>query len=1108
MRTCPSCGFDNADTAKFCSECGSALVETTGARREERKVVTVVFADLVGSTARAERLDPEDVRAILAPYHDRLRAELERRGGTVEKFIGDAVVGVFGAPIAHEDDPERAVRAALAIQEAIAELNESDEALELEVRIGVNTGEALVSVDARPELGEAMVAGDVMNTAARLQSAALPGGVLVSEATYRSTSRAIEYSEADPVTAKGKAEPVSVWAAVAPRSRFGVDVFQTGRASLVGRERELDMLVDALARARAASEPQLVTLVGVPGIGKSRLVSELARIADEDDEIILWRQGRSLAYGEGVAFWALGEIVKAQIGLLESDTAAAAATKLATAVEDLLPEAEVAWVERHLRPLIGLSGEGDGGEGLQAEAFAAWRRFFEALGERSPTVVVFEDLHWAEDGLLDFVDGLVERVAGVPLLVVCSARPELLERRPGWGGGKRNAHSISLAPLSDEETARLIATLLDRPVLAADQQAVLLQRAGGNPLYAEEYARMSEAAPTLEEVPDTLQGVVAARIDALASAEKALLQQASVLGKVFWTDGLAALLGLDEWDVDERLHALERKEFVRRERRSAVADAKQYVFVHALVRDGAYGQMPRAARGQAHARVAEWIDSLPSDRAGDRAEMLAHHLVQAVEYGRAAGLDVAALLPRAAQALRDAGDRAWALGAPHSALGLYEQSRALDPAAADDAYLLLRLGRALVIVRGEGENELDQAAAALAPSDSTAAAEAEIARGELIWQRGDQERAFRHFDRAASLVEDLPVSPQKGWIVSQLARFLALAGRNREGSVLAERAIAMALELDDQELLGDGLNTRGIVRSALREPGWVDDFERSLAIALENNSWRAGRAYLNLGSTLISNTGELERAESLYREGLRFSERLGATLALRWFRGNLAECTFHLGLWDDTLRLAEEEIGNPEPHYMQHLCRLVRAHVRLAHGDVDGARADADLAARDSRAIRDPQALIPSLSSRVFILARTGDVAETERALAELADARHGLESEPAGAWVVDIAFALLELGREAELVAEGEGLGPRTPWRAAALAVGRGDLAGAADTLGTIGAATFEAHARLTVAGRLSAAEKRADAEGQLARALAFYRGVGATAAVREAEALLAAAS
>ncbi|MEX2612748.1 MAG: adenylate/guanylate cyclase domain-containing protein, partial [Gaiellaceae bacterium] len=253
MRTCPSCGSENADTAKFCSECGSTLAATPSARREERKVVTVVFADLVGSTARAERLDPEDVRAILAPYHDRLRAELERRGGTVEKFIGDAVVGVFGAPVAHEDDPERAVRAALAIQEAIAELNESDEALELEVRIGVNTGEALVSVDARPELGEAMVAGDVMNTAARLQSAALPGGVLVSEATYRSTSRAIEYSEADPVTAKGKAEPVPVWTAVAPRSSFGVDAFQTGRASLVGRERELDMLVDALARARAAS---------------------------------------------------------------------------------------------------------------------------------------------------------------------------------------------------------------------------------------------------------------------------------------------------------------------------------------------------------------------------------------------------------------------------------------------------------------------------------------------------------------------------------------------------------------------------------------------------------------------------------------------------------------------------------------------------------------------------------------------------------------------------------------------------------------------------------------------------------------------------------------
>ena len=342
---CPSCGFENVRGANFCSSCGARLGEDERAGREERKVVSVVFADLVGSTARAERLDPEDVRAVLAPYHDRLRHELERFGGTVEKFIGDAVVGVFGAPIAHEDDPQRAVRAALAIQEAIAELNESDERLELEVRIGVNTGEALVSLAARPELGEAMVAGDVMNTAARLQSAAPAGGILVAEQTYRATSRAIEYADTDAIEAKGKAAPVKAWLVLAPRARFGVDVFQSGRAALVGRERELELLTTALGRARAEREPQLVTLVGVPGIGKSRLIYELSRVVWDDPDLIVWRQGRSLPYGQGVAFWAIGEIVKAQAGILESDDATDAGAKLEVL---LVPRAR----ERAIEPLV------------------------------------------------------------------------------------------------------------------------------------------------------------------------------------------------------------------------------------------------------------------------------------------------------------------------------------------------------------------------------------------------------------------------------------------------------------------------------------------------------------------------------------------------------------------------------------------------------------------------------------------------------------------------------------------------------------------------------------------------------------------------------------
>src|ERR671918_1169800 len=508
-RGCPQCGEVVASGLAYCTACGAELEPDAAVTpiTEERKIVTVLFADLVGFTGRAERLDPEDVRGMLIPYYGRLRSELERFGGTVEKFIGDAVVALFGAPLAHEDDPERAVRAALAIREAIRELNAADPSLGLRVRIGVTTGEAMVTLGARPSAGEGMAAGDVVNVAARLQTAAPPGGILVDEPTQRATQRVIEFREVEPVQAKGKAEPVPAWEVVAPRTRLGVDIAFRGGAELVGRRQELDLLLDALARAQRERAPQLVTLVGVPGIGKSRLLWELyATLSNDPDVFVKWRQGRSLPYGEGVSFWALGEMVKSQAGILESDDAEAAGEKLASAVSGVLGEPEEArWVVRHLRPLVGLGRTQSAG---REEAFTAWRRFFEALAEQRPLLLVFEDVHWADDGLLDFVDHLVDWTAGVPLLVVCTARPELLDRRPGWGGGKTDATIVSLRPLSDEQTTVLLGKLLDRAVLPADTQTALLQRAGGNPLYAEQYARIVEEVGDGAELPlpETVQG--------------------------------------------------------------------------------------------------------------------------------------------------------------------------------------------------------------------------------------------------------------------------------------------------------------------------------------------------------------------------------------------------------------------------------------------------------------------------------------------------------------------------------------------------------------------------------------------------------------------------
>jgi class 3 adenylate cyclase len=658
---CPSCGRENGEDARFCSGCGAPLAAPEPTRRE-RKIITVLFADLVGSTANAERLDPEEVDTRLRSYHARVREELERYGATVEKFIGDAVVALFGAPVSHEDDPERAVRAALSIRDWARE--EED----LQVRVAVNTGEALVTLGARTAEGEGMAAGDVVNTAARLQGAAPVNGVLVGEATYRATERLIDYAEHEPVEAKGKVEPVPVWEALEARSRLGVDVSQESRAPLVGRERERELLLSALERVRVEREPQLVTLIGVPGIGKSRLVFELLRAVQDDPDLITWRQGRSLPYGEGVAFWAFAEMVKAQAGILETDSAEVAGAKLDQTVRDLCT-LDADWVKTALRPLVGLSV--DGGDTSRDQSFAAWRTLVEAMADRHATVLVFEDLHWADDGLLDFVDHLVEYAAGVPLLCVCTARPELLERRPGWGGGKLNSTTIALPALSEGETQRLLANLVGQAVVPAE----LLQLAGGNPLYAEEYARMLADRGLEAALPETVQGIIAARLDVLSAEEKAAIQSASVFGKVFWSGALASLDGGAAGSLERCLHALTRKEFVRRERRSSVGGEDEYAFRHVLVRDVAYGQIPRSERAEKHRLAAEWLESL--GRPDDHAESIAHHYAAALETARASGSDAAHELGRHAQeAFKRAGERAFSLNAYATAAEFY--SRALE----------------------------------------------------------------------------------------------------------------------------------------------------------------------------------------------------------------------------------------------------------------------------------------------------------------------------------------------------------------------------------------------------------------------------------------------
>jgi class 3 adenylate cyclase/tetratricopeptide (TPR) repeat protein len=1103
VATCVSCGFENPPAAKFCAECGAPLA--SDARPvEERKVVSIVFCDLVGSTARAERMDPEDVRAGLSSYHARVRSELERRGGTLEKFIGDAVVAVFGAPRVHEDDAERAVRAALAIRDWAVDEEGVD------VRVAVNTGEALVSVDARAASGEGLVAGDVVNTAARLQTAAPINGILVGEKTFRATEHRIEYRPLADVNAKGKHDPVPAWEAIAARSLFGVDVDLEPATGLVGRRRELDQLLDALDRARAEHEPQLVTIVGVPGMGKSRLVQELSARIEAEPELTRWRQGRSLPYGEGVSYWALGEMVKAEAGILESDSAPVAEAKLREAVARVCSEQEVEWLRAMLQPLVAVAEDVVGSD-QRADAFAAWRRFVDGLAAERPTVLVFEDLHWADDGLLDFVDSLVDWATDVPLLIVATARPELLGRRPLWGGGKTNAATLSLAPLTEKETAELVHAILDRSVLPADVQAGVLARAGGNPLYAEEFARMVQERGGLGddgdlELPDSVQGVIAARLDSLSREEKGVLQDAAVVGKVFWPGAVAAKR--EAAALDDALRALERKEFVRRERRSSVEGELQYAFRHVLVRDVAYGQIPRATRADRHREVAEWIELRV--RGGDAAELLAHHYSSALGYARAAGRDETELATRACVAMRDAGRRAVALNTFTSAARFYAGAVELMPE--DDPNwprLVLEQAEAGVYVDLSNDRLLIEARDALIAGDVHDAARAEMLLGEYRWLRGDHMGADEHFRIAEGFANRMTDENAKLRVLANLARFAMLADQNEHAVIVGRQALVLAEKLGRDDMRAHVLNTIGVARTAQGDKAGLADLEGSREIARRAGGPEYVRACGNLASVLTT-FGQLRRAAELHEEALANANELGYEEPTRWLATEIAFDHMLAGDWERARQIVDDLIRGfgTSPFWIEPQTRICRGRMLVAEGAATDAVVDAERAAELAHGSNVFQSVCGPLAFRARLHAELGEREDAARVLGGLLDTWVETRSGYVESWIVDAWLAASIIDGEERLRAAIDALALDLPWFDAVTLLVRREIDEAAETLEELGALSSGAEARLWGGEWLLEQGRHAEASVQLERSRAFWRSVGARAYLNRSEALLAAAS
>ena len=1063
---CPACGAPADAGARFCGECGAILAgggaagtsatpstaatvsaptplaDSTAAAltatTSERRVVSVLFADLVGFTPLAESLDPEEVRELLTRYFDAARQVVGRYGGTVEKFIGDAVMAVWGTPTAREDDAERAVRAALELVVAIPALDMGG-APDLKVRAAVATGEAAITVGA---VHQGLAAGDVVNTASRMQSAAPPGGVLVDAATHRATENAIAHEDAGTRELKGKAEPLHVWQALrVVAGRRGAMRTSALEPPFVGRDGELRLVKELFHSSLAERRARFVSVIGIAGVGKSRLAWEFEKYVDGIAETVLWHHGRCLSYGEGVTYWALAEMVRTRADINEAEETATSLAKLRRAVEKYVPDAdEQAWLEPRLAHLLGL---GDYSAPDSADLFSAWRLFFERLATRAPTVMVFEDLQWADSGLLDFIEYLLDWSRGFPLFVLTLSRPDLTDRRPSWGSGKRNFTSLYLDPLPDEAMDALLAGLV--PGLPADLRRRIRERAEGIPLYAVETVRMlldkgvlrSEGArfvlagPVGDlDVPETLHALIAARLDALPPAERELLQAAAVLGQTFTVERVAAFTGQGETAVRGLLGSLVRKEFLSIESDPLSPERGQYGFLQALMRKVAYDTLPRRERKERHLRAAHQLKTSWPHDADEIIEVVAAHYVEAY---RAApdDPDAAEIRTDARRALERAGLRAASLAANADAQRYFEQAAELSEEPLVRAELLERAGD-MAFSAGAHEAaaaHYQQAVALFSAQQRTHPAARVSARlGEVMWHRGSTEEAVEMMSSAYQVLASEEPDADLAVLAAQVGRFEFFVGRTDAAAAHIEAALEMAEALQLPEVLSQAFNTKHLILATRGHPNEaLALLKHALDIALEAGATAAAlRAYYNL-SDRMGRLDRFEEAMVIDQRGIALAQQRGD----RYWEWLLVSQQMYpmyiLGRWREALQLADElsgpeNVGGRHVHLVSYVLPGL-IHAKQGHPEVGRARLARAIDMEQSVDLQD-RAAFAAINS--VLLRAEGRYAEAlregETAFDSVAELGLGESPQEALVEAVEAALALGDTAAAQRLVDRGAG--------------------------------------------------------------------------------------